>query len=245
MGKAKRYKSFSASIAKDPTLKGLRRKYAKVSAKNRKMAAQYEYDSEVASDLFGVVRVMLGDAASPKPKWPFGFLSLAIDPLHAPALLTVGALEHRHGYVKEAMKLFLTLTTLPEDEEDLAVIIDKAADFLIDEEDFENALTLYTAAEKAYPNQGVFPAGLGYVLYKLGNLAEALNKARRAVELEPENHLWLNDLGYTLVEAGHLEEAEKVLKKSISLAPDDCDLARHNLEFLYSKKSNPGCANPY
>ena len=69
-----------------------------------------------------------------------GFLALAIDPLFAPALLTVGSLEYQHGSFKEAMELLLKLTNLPENEEDLHEIIDKAGNFLLDHQDFKNAL---------------------------------------------------------------------------------------------------------
>ncbi len=54
------------------------------------------------------------------------------------------------------MKLFSRLTKLPKDEEDLNTIIDKAGDFLIDQCDYENALALYSAAEKAFPNETVW-----------------------------------------------------------------------------------------
>lgn len=132
----------------------------------------------------------------PGPKWPPGFLALAIDPLFPPALLTVGSSEYQHGFVKEAMELFLTLTQLPENEEDLVEIIDKAGNFLLDREDFKNALELYLSAERAYPTQALHYNGSGYCFYKLGNIEESIRKEWRAVELEANNYFHLNDLGY-------------------------------------------------
>jgi tetratricopeptide (TPR) repeat protein len=137
------------------------------------------------------------------------------------------------------MELFLTLTKLPENEEDLAEIIDKAGNFLLDHEDFKNALELYLSGERAYPNQALHYIGSGYCFYKLGNIEEAIRKEWRAVELEPDNHLYLNDLGYSLLEAGLLEEAESVLKRSISLAPPEYQFARNNLELLYERQKKP------
>jgi tetratricopeptide (TPR) repeat protein len=203
------------------------------------MAAQWEYDSSMASDLFSMALLKSGAQTLPQPKWPPGFLALAIDPLFAPALLTVGSLEYQHGFVKEAMELFLTLTKLPNNEEDLAKIIDKAGNFLLDHDDYKNALELYLSAERADPTQALYYIGSGYCFYKLGNIEEAIRKERRAVELEPDNYLHLNDLGYSLLKAGLLEEAETILKKSISLAPSEYEFARNNLELLYERKRMP------
>jgi tetratricopeptide (TPR) repeat protein len=239
MRKHRRYTSFFVSIRRDSDLKSLRKEYAHVASQERRMAAQWEYDSAMASDLFSMARINSGAEMLPQPKWPPGFLALAIDPLFAPALLTVGSLEYQHGFVKEAIELFLTLTTLPEDEEDLAEIIDKAGDFLIDHEDLENALELYLSAERSYPTQALHYIGSGYCYFKLGNLEEAIRKDRMAVELEPDNYLHLNDLGYSLLEAGLFEEAERLLKRSISLAPPDYQFARNNLDLLYERQKKP------
>jgi len=227
------------SIARDSGLKSLRMEYARLAPKKRRMAAQWEYDSSMASDLFGMALLKSGAQTLPQPKWPPGFLALAIDPLFAPALLTVGSLEYQYGFVKEAMELFLTLTRLPKSEKDLAEIIDKAGNFLLDHDDYKNALELYLSAERADPTQALYYIGSGYCFYKLGNIEEAIRKERRAVELEPDNYLHLNDLGYSLLEAGLFEEAETMLKKSISLAPSGYEFARNNLKLLYERKRAP------
>src|SRR4030042_3861890 len=239
MKKLNRYTSFSVSITRDSGLKSLRIEYAHVASQKRRMAAQWEYDSSMASDLFSMALLKQGAETLPQPKWPPGFLALAIDPLFAPALLTVGSLEYQHGFLKEAMEMFLTLTKLPENEEDLAEIIDKAGNFLLDQEAFKKALELYLSAERAYPSQALHYIGSGYCFYKLGNIEESIRKERRAVELEPDNHLYLNDLGSSLLEAGLLQEAESVLKRSISLAPPEYQFAQNNLEVLYERKKKP------
>jgi tetratricopeptide (TPR) repeat protein len=236
MKKLNRYTSFFVSITLDSGLKSLRKEYAHVASRKRRMAAQWEYDSSAASDLFKMALPKSGADIPPEPKWPPAFLALAIDPLFAPALLTVGSIEYQRGFFKEAMELFLTLTKLPENEEDLAEIIDKAGNFLLDQEDLKNALELYLASERAYPTQAVHYIGSGYCFYKLGNIEEAIRKGRRAVELEPDNYFYLNDLGYSLLEAGFLQEAESVLKRSISLAPPEYQFARNNLELLYKRQ---------
>ncbi|MFH1118056.1 MAG: tetratricopeptide repeat protein [Pseudomonadota bacterium] len=234
--KAAKYQSFSLSIETDSHLQSLRRQYADASPHERRMAAQWEYDAETAEDIFNSVLMIMGGHSRQSPEWPPGFLALAIDPLHAPSLLTVGSVDYQHGFVKEAMELFLTLTTLPEDEEELHEIIDKAGDFLLDQEDYENALELYLSAETAYPDQALYPIGSSYCHHHLGNLEEAIRKARRAVELEPDDYRWLNDLGSALVDAGYLEEAEKVLRRSIDLFSEYNPLARENLKRLSKMK---------
>jgi tetratricopeptide (TPR) repeat protein len=234
--KPNRYRSFCASITRDSGLKSLQREYARLAPQKRRMAAQWEYDSSMASDLFSMALLKSEAQTLPQPKWPPGFLALAIDPRLAPALLTVGSLEYQHDFVKEAMELFLTLTKLPSNEEDLAEIIDKAGNFLLDHDDYKNALELYLSAEREDPIKAPYYVGSGYCFYKLGNIEEAIRKGRRAVELEPDNHLHLNDLGYSLLEAGLLEEAEVILKRSISLAPPEYEFARNNLELLYERK---------
>ncbi len=236
MKKSNKYTPFSLLITRNSELKSLRLEYANATAKKRRLAAQWEYDASIASGLFNAAIFMSRDGELPQPKWPPGFLALAIDPLFAPALLTVGSLEYQHGFVVNAMELFLTITKLPETEEDLVEIIDKAGDFLLERNDYKNALEFYLSAERAYPTQASHYIGSGYSLSKLGNIGEAIRKGRRAVELEPNNYHYLNDLGFSLLEAGHFEEAEVVIKKSICLAPPEYEIARNNLALLCKRK---------
>lgn len=236
MKKSNKYTSFSLLITRNSELKSLRLEYANATAKKRRLAAQWEYDASIASDIFNAAILISRDEELSQPRWPPGFLALAIDPLFAPALLTVGSLEYQHSFVVNAMELFLTITKLPETEEDLVEIIDKAGDFLLECNDYKNALEIYLSAERSYPTQAAHYTGSGYCFAKLGNVEEAIRKGRRAVELEPINYHYLNDLGFSLLEAGHFEEAEIVLKNSISLAPPEYEIARNNLALLYERK---------
>jgi tetratricopeptide (TPR) repeat protein len=171
------------------------------------------------------------------PAWHDAAAPLAIDPEYAPAMLTVGSLEYQYGRVEEAMALFLKLTTLPADTEDLAEIIDKAGDFLIDQDDLVNAGQLYAAAARAYPQVALYHVGLGYWAAETGRMEESVAHHRCAVELEPNNYLHLNELGYSLLEAGQYDEAEKVLQRAVRLAPPEYDLAKGNLEHLLKVRS--------
>lgn len=110
--------------------------------------------------------------------------------------------EYQLGRGEQALKLWLHLLELPPTTEELVVVIDKAGDFLIDQENWPKAQAFYEAACRRLPQVPVCYSGLGYCLPKLGKQQEAIAAHRRAVELEPQGHMWLNDLGFSLVEAG-------------------------------------------
>lgn len=228
---------FSIIVKNERELSDIRREYASKSKSERRKAADWEYHSEVANELFNDALAKTGQEGFGRSYWPPAVISLAIDPLYAPAILTVGSIEYQVGRIEEAMNLFLTLTKLPEDEEDLSTIIDKAGDFLIDNDDFGNALKLYATAEKTFPNNALYLIGSGYCLGKLERYMDAVKKHRCAVVLEPNNYEHLNDLGYSLLEAGKFDECEQYLKKSISLAPKDYEFPHNNLKELRKRKA--------
>jgi Flp pilus assembly protein TadD len=227
---------FSVLVKDDSDLADFRRDYASRPARERRMAADWEYHSQMATELFNDTIALAGQEGLGKSSWPAGVVALAIDPLYAPAILTVGSIEYQLGRAEETMELFMTLATLPKDEEDLTIIIDKAGDFLIDQDDYRNALTLYSAAEKAYPHEAVYPMGSGYCLERLGRYEESVRKHRCADALEPDNYEILNDLGYALLEAGEFDEAEEVFQRSLALAPPGYEFPRNNLSVLKEKR---------
>jgi tetratricopeptide (TPR) repeat protein len=227
---------FSVLVRDDRELFALRAEYASVSASERRKASDWEYHSQISVDIVNNA-AQSAQSGLETSSWPPGIIPLAIDPLYAPAILTVGSIEYQIGRVDEAMKLFLILTTLPKDEEDLTTIIDKAGDFLIDQDDYENALALYSAAEKAFPDEVVYLIGSGYCLGQIGRYEDSVEKHRRADALEPDNYKHLNDLGYSLFETGRLDEAKEILEKSISLAPQDYEFPRNNLAELQKRRA--------
>jgi len=227
---------FSVLVKDDSDLADFRRDYASRPARERRMAADWEYHSQMATELFNDTIALAGQEGLGKSSWPAGVVALAIDPLYAPAILTVGSIEYQLGRAEETIELFMTLATLPKDEEDLTIIIDKAGDFLIDQDDYRNALTLYSAAEKAYPHEAVYPMGSGYCLERLGCYEESVRKHRCADALEPDNYEILNDLGYALLEAGEFDEAEEVFQRSLALAPPGYEFPRNNLSVLKEKR---------
>lgn len=222
-------KSFTQLVEGESELAMIRREHSRLSPEDRAAAAAWSYDASMANFLFGQALARAGQEGLGPAPWPSGYIALAIDPAYAPALLTVASIEYQLDRAEEALKLLLRLLELPPGTEDLVEIIDKAGDFLLDQKDWPNAHAFYTAACQRLPQVPVFYSGLGYCLGKLGKRAEAIAAHRRAVEIEPRNHLWLNDLGFSLMEAGRYEEALPVLEQAAALAPPDYELARNNL----------------
>jgi len=159
---------FSRLIEEVEEIAELRREYAAKNEKDRRVAADFQYHSSIATSLFNELVPGHEDESS---RWPGELLALAIDPTYAPAILTVGSYEYIYGRKDEAMGHFLSLTRLPENTEDLVTIIDKAGDFLIDNQEFENAIKLYSSAIAAYPDIAVFHNGLSYCYEKLGGFS--------------------------------------------------------------------------
>jgi len=229
---------FHELIERNAELKKLRVQYVNLPAEQRREAAQWAHDSAHASML---VAQAVDELDRDHPAWHDVVAPLAIDPEYAPAMLTVGSLEYQYGRVEEAMTLFLKLTTLPAGTEDLTEITDRAGDFLIDQDDHVNAGQLYAAATRAYPEVAPYHVGRGYCAAHSGRMEESIAHHRRAVELDPNNYLHLNDLGYSLLKAGHYDEAEGVLRQAVQLAPPEYDLAKGNLEHLRGVRSeHPG-----
>jgi tetratricopeptide (TPR) repeat protein len=224
--------SFSRLVEEVDELARIRREYAAVSPVKRRRAADFQYHAAGAEELFARA---IGKQIEEGP-WPGEAVALAIDPEFAPAILTIGSWEWIHGRKEEAMELFLRLTDLSPDTEDLPIVIDKAGDFLCDVREYDLAFKLYSVAADRHPNVGIFYNGMNYCAGKLGRYEEAVGHARKTVELDPENHRHLSDLGWSLVEAGHLEEAETVLEKAVALSPADYELAKGNLKELRRRR---------
>ena len=226
---------FEQLVTEDTELVKLRREYQSASAEKRRKAAEFEYDSAIAAELFDDALVgMLNPGkftfSSGQGPSPGAVVALAIDPAFAPGLLTVGATEYQLGRTEDAMKLLLRLVETP--DEDFVEIIEKAADFLIDEKDYANAKCLYEAATERHPDIGIFFNGLGYCFAKLDKLEDAICYSRKAVELQPNDPHFLNDLGYTLLEYRAYKDAEEILLKAVALSDQGYDTPKNNLKEL-------------
>ena len=231
------YSSFQQCVRENQQLAGLRAEYAEADPADRRRAADWHYHEAIATLAFDRALTGAGQEPFTDSPWPEGVLALAIDPLYAPALLTVGSIEYQLDREEEGFELLMRLTTLPADEPDLHIIIDKAGDCMLDEDDFTGALELYKAASTRFPDVALHHIGLCFCYGQLGNHAEAIAHARRADELEPDNPKHLNDLGWSLFEASQLDEAEQTLRRAIALSSEDYAFPRNNLEAVLEEKA--------
>ena len=90
---------FSRLIEEVEEIAELRWEYAAKSEKDRRVAADVQYHSSIATSLFNELVPGHEDESS---RWPGELLALAIDPTYAPAILTVGSYEYIYGRKDEA-----------------------------------------------------------------------------------------------------------------------------------------------
>ena len=121
-----RDRPFAQLVVSVQELMEVRREYAGRSPEERRSRAQWAYDSGMADEFLSRALLGAGRGADFDSGYDSGVVALAIDPRFAPALLTVGSIEYQYKRPDAAMELFMTLTTLPQTEPDLAEIIDKA-----------------------------------------------------------------------------------------------------------------------
>lgn len=155
--------------------------------------------------------------------------ALEFDPTYAPAILSMGSVEYQRRRKDQGRTLFLSLLALPENTPDLCEIIDEAGSFLIQIKEYDDGLELFHAAVEKFPSVAALYQGLGCCAGHKGLHTQAVQAAKRALELEHDNQEVVNDLGWSLLEAGQLQEAREMLRKAVSLKPDD-ELARQNLQ---------------
>jgi len=161
--------------------------------------------------------------------------ALRIKPDYPPAILTMGSIEYQRGRPDEGARLFSTLLSLSDQSGDLWEVIDKAGDFLIQEERYEEGFELYQAAVERFRGRAVLYQGLGCCAEHQGMFEKAVEASCRSLELEPDNQELTNDLGWCLFQAGRLKEAEEVLLKAVAMDPSD-ELARENLRLCKSAR---------
>jgi tetratricopeptide (TPR) repeat protein len=227
---------FSELVQKDQRLAALRQLYAHKTAEERRAAADWAYHAACATGFFDRAMARLGEGPSSPPTWPPGVEALAIDPAFAPALLTVGSIEHQCGRQAEARVLFHALLKLPPAEPDLEAILDKAGEFWLDEGEFEEARDFYDQACRIFTKNTELLDGLGCSLAKLGRLDEAVAVQSQALALDPRNPHLLSDLGWALTENRQFEEAETVLKEAVRVAPADYSRPQANLAELRRRR---------
>jgi len=86
--------------------------------------------------------------------------------------------------------------------------------------DFAQALEEFALAGRRQPNNAEVANVVGLVLRRQGKWERAVASLKRATELDPRSHLYLDDLGETYLLMRLYPEAERALLRATALGPD-------------------------
>lgn len=196
---------------------------ADISPEERRFVAEGHYAEHIVRWSLGHVEESLAALE----------LAYEVEPGYAPVVLTLGSIEYQRGQEEQGRELLLSLVSLPAEsmdggEDELAEIIDKAGDFLIQHDHHIDGLLLYRAAAERFPDKAAFHQGIGCCAGAEGLYEEGVAASEVALRLEPDNQQLVNDLGWSLFQAGRLQEARDTLARAVDMDPQD-ELARENL----------------
>jgi Flp pilus assembly protein TadD len=88
------------------------------------------------------------------------------------------------------------------------------------------ARTMIQAAAIARKNDGAVTDSLGWVMFRMGDVASAISALERAVELEPEDSTISDHLGDVYYAAGRKLEARYEWKRALTLNPTPQDTVK-------------------
>ncbi|MCL2320140.1 MAG: tetratricopeptide repeat protein [Treponema sp.] len=93
---------------------------------------------------------------------------------------------------------------------------------------YKQAVDYYEKALDLDESNATALNGLGYVLVDSGmDLLRGLRCCRKAVDLKPQNPLYLDSLGWAYYKNGELLEARTWLRRALDAAPDNKEIKEH------------------
>ncbi len=106
----------------------------------------------------------------------------------------------------------------------------------------DRAMGMIKQAVKLRPNDGYIVDSLGWALYRLGEVAEAVRELERAIELRPEDPIINDHLGDAYWKVGRRKEAGFQWRRSLTLDPEDDLIAKieKKIERGLSAEDEPG-----
>jgi tetratricopeptide (TPR) repeat protein len=149
---------------------------------------------------------------------------------YPPAILTAASVQYQCEQKAKGKELLMSLVSLPPDTENLFEIIEEAGAFLISVNETADALELYRSAATEFPDAAVFHQRFGQCAAQEDMFEEAIAAGQRAVDLDPENSIFVSDLGWTMFLAERYREAEALFLRALELDPEN-ENARMNLEY--------------
>ncbi|MDI7246894.1 MAG: tetratricopeptide repeat protein [Bacillota bacterium] len=155
---------------------------------------------------------------------------LEIDPGNIEALnllAQICAQTRRHKEAREFLACAVESAGSEKDPEVAVELVKNLAEIYEGAHRFQLAAGIYELGLERI-DSAVFHHGIAYCYAKLGHYRKALSHSRRAVEMDPNNSVFVSDLGYTLLETGDLHGAKSLFERAIELDPAN-KLARGNL----------------
>jgi Tfp pilus assembly protein PilF len=156
--------------------------------------------------------------------------ALSLKPDYPPAVMTMASIEYQRQEQEQGKRRLFGLLELPPDTDDLATIIDEAGSFLMSVNEFADGLELYREAARRFPYVPAFHQGVACCAGQEGLFDEALASSQKAIELDPQNAIYLNDMGWTLVMAERFREAEGLFQRALEIDPSN-ERAQMNLQY--------------
>ncbi|MBL6929266.1 MAG: tetratricopeptide repeat protein [Rhodospirillales bacterium] len=106
----------------------------------------------------------------------------------------------------------------------------------------DRAMGMIEKAVKLRPNDGYIVDSLGWALYRLGKIEEAVRELERAIELRPEDPIINDHLGDAYWKVGRRKEAGFQWRRSLTLDPQDDLIAKieKKIERGLTEEDEPG-----
>ncbi len=176
------------------------------------------------------VHIALGDEYRYSKQWEEATdaydTAIALYPEEIPQQWAVyfsrGITNERQGDWTQAEADFLKALELEPDQP--AVLNYLGYSYVEKRENLDTALDMIRTAVEARPNEGYIVDSLGWVYYRLGRYAEAVEPMEKAVELMPVDPVVNDHLGDVYWAVGRTREAEFQWSRALSFITDDTDL---------------------
>jgi tetratricopeptide (TPR) repeat protein len=106
---------------------------------------------------------------------------------------------------------------------------------------FERALALHAAYPGTQPNAW---SNLGILAARAGDLNGAIELFERALKIDPDHAIALENLGSAYRQQKNWPEAERALKRALALIPEDTE-ANYSLGMVYAEQNDTARASQY
>lgn len=96
----------------------------------------------------------------------------------------------------------------------------------VDLGDYQRAEEVFKKAQATFPKESVFWYELGQMHNRRKDFTQAVTCLNKALEMDPQNRLYLTTLGFTLARAGQNEQSVAVLTRAMGLASAHYNVGR-------------------